>query len=385
MIYLDNAATSWPKPEEVYAAVDRWQREVGAAAGRGGHTAAAESERLVTAARTAVAELLHAEDARRIVLGFNGTDVLNAAIFGLLGEQSPGDRRVVTSVAEHNSVLRPLRRLERTGRAHLVLVKADDEGLVDAEEFVDAVHGGAAAAVLTHASNVTGAIQPVEPVAAACRAAGVPLIVDAAQTAGHIPIDVQALGVDLLATSGHKGLLGPLGTGVLYLAPGVEQRLAPFRCGGTGSRSDRLDQPDELPDKYESGNLNVPGLAGLGAGVRWLLAQGPALRRHEVALTTRFHDGLADISGVRLLGPMRAEQKVGVASIQVDGLAPQDVASILDGSFGVAVRAGLHCAPRMHQSLDTAKAGGTVRFSFGPLTTDADVDAALAALGELAG
>lgn len=381
-IYLDNAATSWPKPEEVYAAVDRYQREVGAAAGRGGYRQAIHAQRTVDDARRGVATLLGVADPTRIVFGANGTDVLNLAIHGLLR----GGDHVVTTVCEHNSVLRPLADAARTLGVEVTHVDCDGASYVDPGDVERALTAQTKLVVVTHASNVTGAIQPVAEIARAAHAAGAKVLVDAAQTAGHVPINVVDLGVDLLAASGHKGLLGPLGTAVLYVKPGLEQELQPLRQGGTGLHS-RLDrQPDELPQRYEAGNLNTPALAGLAAAARFLQAKTvEAGAAHERALVRRLCNGLKAIPDVRLVGPSDAQPRSPVVSFSVEGYDPQDFAAVLDGSFDVECRAGLHCAPRMHAALGTIDRGGLVRLSPGWSTTMEQIDKALAAIEAIAG
>src|SRR5487761_1811787 len=294
-LYFDQAATSWPKPESVYAAVDHYQRSLGASAGRGAYAEAVEVGQGVQRARTAVARLFAAEQAQNVIFAFNGTDALNMAIHGVLSRGG----HAITSVAEHNAVLRPLRALERAGRIEVTRVAVDAHGVVDPDEIRRALRRDTALVALTHASNVTGAIQPAAEVGAVARETGALFLLDAAHTAGELPIDVRELRVDLLATPGHKGLLGPLGTGVFYVRPGAEERLDSFRQGGTGTFSDDDVQPRTLPDKYESGNLNVPGILGLGAGVEWLLERGvESLRRDAVALTQRLLDRLREIQGV---------------------------------------------------------------------------------------
>jgi selenocysteine lyase/cysteine desulfurase len=259
-IYLDNAATSWPKPESVYQAVDDYQRRLGAPAGRGVYAEATEVERLVNNCRKKVAQLINEADPTRVIFTQNGTDSLNLAIHGWL---QPGDH-VVTSVCEHNSVLRPLRFLAEHRNVSTTYVGCDAQGRVDPGDIRRAIQPQTRLIALTHASNVTGTIQPVEEVGKIAKERGISFLVDAAQTLGHMRVDVQRIGCQMLAAPGHKGLLGPLGTGVLYIAPGVEARLLPIRQGGTGTRSDEDIQPTTLPDRYESGNLNVSGIVGLG-------------------------------------------------------------------------------------------------------------------------
>lgn len=379
-IYLDNAATSFPKPAAAYDAADRWQRTNGAAAGRGTSPEALETDRLIAEARRGVAQLLGVADPRRIVFAFNGTDALHLAVQGLV---RPGDH-VVTTVVEHNSVLRPLRQLQDKRGVAVVHVGCDEQGVVSPRAVLDAVTSRTGFVVVTHASNVTGAIQPVAEIAAGLRGRGVPLVVDAAQTVGELPFTVDELGCDLLAAPGHKGLLGPLGTGMLYVRPGLEDRLMCIRTGGTGSESRSTVQPATLPDKYESGNLNVPGIVGLGAAAAWLKERGiTAIRGHAVALTARLLDGLRDFAGVTVVGPATAAERVGVVSFTLAGYDPQEASAVLATSFGVQTRAGLHCAPLMHKALGTDVGGGTIRFSVGPFNTADDVDAALAALDEM--
>ena len=380
-IYLDNAATSWPKPAEVYAAVDHWQRENGAPAGRGHYDSAAETDGLVLDARRAVAELLGASDPNQVVFTLNGTDALHLAIQGLI---RPGDH-VVTTVVEHNSVLRPLRQLADGRGVAVAHVGCDADGVVSANDVIAALNSKTKFVVVSHASNVTGALQPIAEIGAELRRRDVTFVVDAAQTLGELPFTVDELWCDLLAAPGHKGLLGPLGTGVLYVRPGVENRLMSIRTGGTGSQSSSTLQPKAMPDKFEAGNLNVPGIVGLGAGVRWLLARGvSSLREHALRRMERLTAGLAELAGVRLFGPREVSRRVGVVSLSIDGYDPQEAAAVLAGGFGIESRAGLQCAPLMHKALGTDAAGGTLRLSVGPFTTDTHIAAALEALRSLA-
>jgi cysteine desulfurase family protein len=380
-VYLDNAATSWPKPEAVYLACDRYAREVGAAAGRGAHRHAAEAQRVVDGARQACAQLLDARDPRRIVWTANGTDALNLALHGILRE---GDR-VVTTVVEHNSVLRPLADLAARRRIDVQFVPCDDEGFCDPDDFTPLLKRRVRLVAVSHASNVTGAVQDLEAVAHRARRAGALLLVDAAQTVGHLPWSIDQLAPDLVAASAHKGLLGPLGLGVLHVGPEAQDQLRPVRQGGGGEDSLSPFPPQRLPDRWEAGNLNVPALAGLQAAAQFLRAQGlHAIAQHERQLVARLREGLAPIPGVKVYGPAAPERRAAVVSVGIDGYDPQDAAAILDASFGVQCRAGLHCAPRIHQALGTANAGGLVRFSPGWSTSLEDVDAAVAAVAALA-
>ena len=379
-IYLDNAATSWPKPASVYAAVDHYQRELGAAAGRGVYAEAIESERLVTSARQRLARLINAETPERIVFAFNGTDALNLALHGLL---QPGDH-VVTTVAEHNSVLRPLRWLADHKQVTITYVGCNKAGIVDPAEIEQAITPRTKLIAVIHASNVTGAIQPVAEIGLLAHGRGIKFLVDAAQSVGHLPIDVRSLHADLLAAPGHKGLLGPLGTGFLYLAPGMETLVEPTRQGGTGTRSDEDRQPTSLPDRYEAGNLNVPGLVGLEAGLAEIERRGvAAIQQHEATLTSQLLTGLADIPAWEVFGPADVRERVGVVSLRLPGSDPRELAAILDTSHQIQTRAGIHCAPRMHTSLGTSPEG-TLRLSVGLFTTTAEIEQTLAALAEIA-
>jgi len=378
-IYLDNAATSWPKPEAVYRAVDDYHRKLGAPAGRSSYREAAAIERLVGSCRQKIARLIGAADARQIVFTLNGTDALNMALHGLL---SPGDH-VVTSVCEHNSVLRPLRFLAEQRQIAATYVGCNSPGIVDPDEVRRAITPQTRLVAIVHASNVTGAIQPVAAIGQIAKERGIPVLVDAAQSLGYLPVDVSALGSDLLAAPGHKGLLGPLGTGLLYLSAEIAERLVPLRQGGTGTRSDQDVQPLTLPDRYESGNLNVPGIVGLEAGVSHILQAGiERCRTSTEQLTSRLLAALAEMPLVTIYGPRQSAQRVGVISLNVQGYDPRELASLLDANWSIQTRAGLHCAPRMHAALGTAPAG-TLRLSVGHFTTEAEIDAAIAAIREI--
>ncbi len=384
-IYLDNAATTWPKPETVWQAVDDYQRRLGAPAGRGAYHEAAEVERLVEQCRSRIAALIGAEEPRRVIFTLNGTDSLNQALHGCL---RPGDH-VITSVCEHNSVLRPLRHWQDRGDVRVTYVRCDGEGYIHPDDVRRALQPRTRLIALVHASNVTGAVQPLAEVGAIVREHDALFLVDAAQSLGHVPVDVTELGCDLLAAPGHKGLYGPLGTGVLYVAPGVESELIPTRQGGTGTRSDEDIQPTMLPSRYESGNLNVPGIVGLNAGVAEVQRRGlAAISQHDQQLTERLWAGLGEIRGVTLYGPpagqgTRDRSRVGVVSFNLENFEPQELAALLDSTRSIQVRAGIHCAPRMHQALGTSPRG-TVRFSVGLFNTLEDVDAAVSVLREIA-
>jgi cysteine desulfurase family protein len=379
-VYLDNAATSWPKPPVVLEAIQEFFANAGGNVGRAGHRRSIASSRSVSQARENVAELLGAGTPDEIIFTKNATEALNLAILGLAVDGG----RIVTTTLEHNSVMRPLRDLEAEGRAELTIVHADgNTGAIDLDEWSDALRAsGWCLAVATHASNVTGVRLPVAEMGAIAQAFGVPFVVDASQSAGHIPLDVTALNASAVAMPGHKGLLGPTGTGVCYLAPGVE--VEPLIRGGTGSQSELETQPDFAPDRYESGTLNAIGVVGLGASAQYLLETGvDQVEAHLAALGRRFRSALAQIEGMVLYGPADPAEGVGILSINIEGIPCATVGRLIDDEWHVMTRAGLHCSPAAHRSLGTAP-DGTLRFSWGFDTTDEDIDIAVEALRSVA-
>jgi cysteine desulfurase family protein len=377
MIYFDNAATSWPKPDAVCAAISDCFRDAGGNPGRSGHRMSIAAARIIENAREALAELFNAENPSCIVFTQNATHALNLALYGLL---HPGDHVVTTSI-EHNSVMRPLRHLESLG-VEVTVVDSRQDGTLDLDSFEGALRPTTRLLVTTHASNVIGTLVPVGALAAMARKHGIPYLVDASQTAGSIPIDVQEIGVDLLAFSGHKGLLGPTGTGGLYVREGIV--LAPLMRGGTGSDSAYETQPEFLPDIYESGTLNVAGIAGLAAGVRFLSEIGiESVNTHELKLVAQFLAGASEIPGIILYGARNAALQCGVISFNVAEAMSSEIGLILDQSFGIMARTGLHCAPSAHRTLGTFPTG-TVRFGLGWFNTPAEVNLALEALREIA-
>jgi len=377
-IYLDNAATSFPKPESVYRAVDHALRNVGASPGRGGYRRGLDATRLVFEAREALAELFGIRDSSRTVFTASATEALNLAVSGLL---RPGDH-AITTIAEHNSVARPLRLAESRG-VEVTCLDCDRSGLLRPADLAHAIRKNTRLIVLSHCSNVTGAIQPIGEIGALAAKAGIPFLVDAAQSAGVIPINVEDLGVTLLAAPGHKGLLGPQGTGFLYLAEGIDP--LPLMVGGTGTHSTDAEQPLEMPARYESGTLNVPGIAGLKAGVEFIRETGiETIRRKESLLVANLLEGLARIPGITLHGPPVGRERGGIVSFTLKGMDPAFIGFSLDRDYDIAVRVGLHCSPGTHRAIGTYPEG-TVRVSPGYFNAPDDIEKLIAAVGEIAG
>jgi cysteine desulfurase family protein len=383
-LYMDNAATSFPKPRGVLEAMTRFATECGASAGRGGYAEAVESGRMLAEVRQRLCTMFNGGDARQFIFTSNCTDGLNLAIKGLV--EPGGTGHAICTCTDHNSILRPLGTMEDHGWLAVTRVRIDPrDGLVDPAEIERAIRPDTRLIAITHASNVTGSLQPLAVIARIARQHDVPLVVDAAQSAGHVEIDVRAMEIDLLAAPGHKALLGPLGTGFLYIRPGLEKRLRPLKEGGTGSMSEQDRQPDFLPDRFEPGSHNAIGLAGLGEGLSWVMERTVAeLAEHEKNLMRTFVDGIGDIEGLRYFGPAGVRDRVGVFSVRIDGLAPADLSAILERDYGILTRSGIHCAPLAHRAIGTADTGGTTRLSFGAFLSVQDVQYAADALADVA-
>ncbi len=376
MIYLDSAATSLHRPPQVAAAVAEAISGFGNPA-RGAHGVSLAASRTVWETRRKLAELVHAPRADHVVFTANATEALNIAVFGLLG---PGDRAVTTDL-EHNSVLRPLYALQAQG-LELAFVPADRRGCVDYSDFARLVTPGTKAVVCTHASNLTGNALDLARISAIAHKNGALLVVDAAQTGGILPIDVEKMGIDVLCLTGHKGLMGPQGTGALVIRPGVELR--PFKRGGSGVHSYDRAQPMEYPTRLEAGTLNAHGIAGLGAALDYILCEGvQTLYAREHARLRQFYGAVCHIAGVTVYGDFLSEPRAGIVSLNIGEMDSAEAADILWTDYGIAVRAGAHCAPRMHEALGTADRGA-VRFSFSPFTTPEEVEAAIRAVREIA-
>lgn len=366
-IYLDNAATTFPKPEQVYRAIDNALREIGVGPGRGSYRRGVEASRLLFEAREGIAALFGITDSARVIFTHSATEALNLAVAGLL---KPGDH-VVTTTMEHNSLVRPLQLAMERG-VEVTWVPADSDGCVSSSQIAAAVRDNTRLVALSHCSNVTGTIQPIEEVGRLTRQAGVKLLVDAAQSAGVLPLDVENMNIDLLAVPGHKGLYGPQGTGFLYIAGDV--KLQPLLVGGTGSSSASAEQPDTLPERFESGTLNTPGIAGLKAGVEFVRETGlETIRSKEGALVAQLVAGLRSIPGVLIPGPRLPGLRSGVVSFTAEGRDPAEIGFLLDREYDISVRTGLHCAPVAHRTIGTFP-GGTVRVSPGWFNTEEDVE-----------
>ncbi len=362
IVYLDNAATSWPKPAAVGAAMLHYLDLIGGSPGRGGHRKAIEAGRVILDAREAIGELLGLPDPERIVLLKNATEALNLAILGTVHE---GDRVVVSSL-EHNSVMRPLRHLEKTARVEVHVVPSDPRGALDPAALGRALGEPTRLVAVTHASNVTGALAPLDDIAEVTHAHGASLLVDAAQTAGAYHIDIRKQGIDLLAFTGHKSLFGPQGTGGLAIGGDIPE---PIVFGGTGSNSEEEHQPQLMPDRLESGTLNGVGFAGLAAGVAHIVGVGvDVIQRRGRERTARLLEGFLGSPGVRVYGPADPDRQGGVVSITLDRRSPSEVGMLLDDRYGVLCRIGLHCSPAAHRTIGTFP-GGTVRLSLSDMTT----------------
>jgi cysteine desulfurase family protein len=377
MIYLDNAATSWPKPEIVYQSMDKFLREKGGNAGHGSHSLAIEAQITIDETRLMTARFINSPEVERVIFTLNCTDSLNMALKGIL---KPGDH-VITSSLEHNAVIRPLSKLSTLGvkETHIPI---SINGITQPETIEKEITPKTRMLVMIHASNVTGVVQPIEKYGALAEKHDLLLVVDAAQSAGHILLDVVRDKIDLLAFSAHKGPLGPPGVGLLYV--GRRAELDSWREGGTGSNSELEEQPDNLPYKYESGTLNSSGIAGLGAALKYFHETGfERIQTHEQQLALMLLDGLKNIPGVDIFAPDPGIPHVPVISFNILGYQPGEVGVILDQAFDIKVRTGLHCAPHAHKSIGTFPQG-TVRLSPGFFNTEKEIENTLIAIRKIA-
>jgi cysteine desulfurase family protein len=378
LLYLDHAASSWPKPPEVHQAMIRSLEQAAANPGRGSHFMAVQASRTLFEGRKRLARLFKVKNPNDIAYALNTTMALNQAIKGFVKE---GDHVICTAV-EHNSVRRPLEYLKRTKQVQVTYIKTDARGVLSLDELKHSFTERTRLVVCTHSSNLLGSILPIAEIGELCRSRGVRLLVDAAQSAGTLDIDVGAMGIDMLAFPGHKSLLGPQGTGGLYIHPDLE--LEPLLHGGTGSQSESIEQPLVRPDRYEAGTPNTVGIAGLTEGVKLILEETvERIHQREWGLTQRLMIGLKEIGGITIYGPEIGQNKTGIVSFNLGNADSSEVAFILDQSFQIAVRAGYHCTPLAHEMVGTLEKGA-VRASVGYYTTETDIDRMLDAVKEIA-
>jgi len=378
LIYLDNGATSFPKPEEVYSYMDYFYRNFGVNPGRSGYDLCIETAATVDGTRQMLTSLFHGTDPNRLCFSYNSTDALNLIIFGML---RPGDHAISTTI-EHNSVLRPLHHLSRES-VDVDYAPFDGAGFVDPDEIRRRFRSNTRLVIVNHASNVIGTIQPVREIGRYCREAGIPFAIDASQSAGKIPINMDEQFLDVIAFTGHKSLLGPTGIGGLYVREGIEIRHT--RAGGTGVRSADRSHLDEYPFRLEYGTPNIVGIAGLNAGLKWILARGlGAIHEHEMKLARMLRDGLGSIPGVIQYCQEDLANHIAVLAFNVHGLDAADVGTMLDVDHDIACRTGLHCAPLVHEQLGTAKIRGAVRFGIGPFNSEKQILTVINAVGEIA-
>lgn len=377
-IFLDNGATSFPKPEEVYTYMDYFYRNFGVNPGRSGYDLCMEAGAVVDETRKLLARFFNGTDPNRLCFGYNSSDALNLIISGML---NPGDH-AITSTIEHNSVLRPLYHLSQKG-VEVDYMPFNSQGFVDPDEIRKHFKPNTRLVIINHASNVIGTIQPIAAIGRYCREAGIPFAIDASQSAGKVKIDMEEQFLDVVAFTGHKSLLGPTGIGGLYVREGIEIRHT--RAGGTGVRSAERAHLEEYPFRLEYGTPNTIGIAGLNAGVKWLLKQGlENIEAHEMRLTKMLSDGLKDIPGVTLYCQEDLQNHIGVMAFNIAGMDAADVGTMLDVDYEIMCRTGLHCAPLVHEGLGTAKIRGAVRFGIGPFNTEQHIQTAIRAVGEIA-
>jgi len=378
MIYLDNAATTYPKPKTVYQGVMRAMTEYGANPGRGSHAMAIEGARVIYETRELMAQLFNLDDPMKVIFTFNATDGLNQAIKGVL---NPGDH-VITTTMEHNSVLRPIKELEKYGIENTIIQCAKD-GSLDVEKIEANIKINTKLVVTTHVSNLTGTIMPVEKIGQLCKRKNILYLVDGSQSAGVLDIDMKKFNIDLLVVPGHKGLLGPQGTGALLI--NCDTEIKQLKEGGTGSESSSMFQPNFYPDKLESGTHNLPGIAGLNAGLKYILSKGTkSIYSHEKELLDIFINELRKNPKIEIYGPKDINLRCGVVPINILDIDSSEVAFKLDNEYNIAVRPGLHCAPLAHKTIGTEKIGA-VRFGIGPFNKKTDILAAVKALNEISG
>jgi len=379
LIYLDNGATSFPKPEEVYTFMDHFYRNFGVNPGRSGYDLCMESGEVIENTRKQLMKFFNGKDPNRLVFSYNSTDALNLVINGMLEK---GDHAITTTI-EHNSVLRPLYHKSMDNGVEVDYIPVDDRGFLDPDDFPKKFKKDTKLVILNHASNVIGTIQPIKEIGAHCKKHGIPFAIDASQSAGKVPIDIEAQNVDIVVFTGHKSLLGPTGIGGLYVKEGIEIKIT--RAGGTGVRSAVRTHLYEYPYRLEYGTLNSIGVAGLHAGVKWVEERGiDTIHEHEMKLTAMLRDGLKEIDGVTLYCQDDLTDHIAVLLFNVKGFEALNVGTLLDVDYNIACRTGLHCAPLIHEHIGTADIHGAVRFGIGPFNTEEHINAAIEAVKEIA-
>jgi cysteine desulfurase family protein len=379
LIYLDNGATSYPKPEEVYIFMDSFFRGFGVNPGRSGYDMCMETGVLVDDTRQMMADFFGGKDPNRLCFGYNSTDALNLIIFGLLNS---GDHAISTTV-EHNSVLRPLYHQSQLHDVEVDYVPFDAKGFVDPDDIKQKIKSNTRLVIINHVSNVIGTVQPVADIGRICREHGVTFAIDASQSAGKVPIDIDKMNIDVLAFTGHKSLMGPTGIGGLYVREGIDIRHT--RAGGTGVRSADRMHLEDYPYRLEYGTGNVMGIAGLHAGLKWIEQKGiENIHAHEMKLAQMARDGLMALDGVTLHCQDDLTDHISVLSFNIDGMEALDTGTLLDGEYDIACRTGLHCAPLVHEQLGTDKIGGSVRIGIGPFNTEDHIKTTIEAVGEIA-
>jgi len=379
IIYLDNGATSFPKPDEVYTFMDKFYRNFGVNPGRSGYDLCMEAGEIVEETRKLLTEFFNGDDPNRLCFSYNSTDALNLIISGMLQK---GDHAITTTI-EHNSVLRPLYHLSKFNGVEVDYIPFDKDGFIDPDDFPKKFKKNTKLVVVNHASNVIGTIQPVKEIGRYCREAGIPFVIDSSQSAGKIPVDIKDLNVDVVAFTGHKSLLGPTGIGGLYVREGIEIRHT--RAGGTGVRSAVKTHLYEYPYRLEYGTLNTVGVAGLHAGVKWVLEKGlDSIHEHEMKLTRLLRDGIKDIDGVTMYCQDDLKNHIAILPFNINGFEALNTGTMLDVDYNIACRTGLHCAPLVHEQLNTMDIHGAVRFGIGPFNTEKHIETAVQAVREIA-
>ncbi|MDW8802787.1 aminotransferase class V-fold PLP-dependent enzyme [Clostridium sp. A1-XYC3] len=378
-VYLDNSATTYPKPEEVYTSVYNYMKNIGANPGRGGYANALEGDRIIFNCREALMSLFNFNSLENVIFTSNITQSLNIILKSIVKD----GWHIITSSVEHNSVIRPLFSLKETKNIEVDILQCSKDGLINVDEFKKAIKPNTKLVVLNHASNVIGTIQPLEEIGKICKAHNIYFVIDSAQSAGAIPVDFSKLNCNALAFTGHKSLLGPQGIGGFLIDDDLNKEASPFIEGGTGSISQSTIQPDFLPDKFESGTLNAPGISGLLAGIKYIMNEGvSAIKEREMELCQQFIDGLSSIDSVEIYGFKDASLRTPTISINSSKINNAELGFILDREFGIMARTGLHCSPLAHQTIGTFPVG-TLRFSIGPFNDKKDIDYALYAVNSI--